>query len=67
MTDLETTEKQISNSGQWPANPVAVSADEVRQDPAGWRTLYVLCLSLAGAIMGDVLLLIYFTSIHSYG
>jgi hypothetical protein len=67
MSESETVEKHISNSVKFAAKPpIMITADET-QDHAGWRTFYVLCLSIAGVIMGDMLIFIYFISFHPYG
>jgi hypothetical protein len=43
--------------------PSAIFDDHARQDPLEGRTLYVLGLSIAGAILANGALLIYFTSL----
>jgi hypothetical protein len=42
--------------------PSATFSDNAKQDPLEGRTLYVLGLSIAGAILANGILLIYFTS-----
>jgi hypothetical protein len=41
----------------------ATFSDDAKQDPLEGRTLYVLGLSIAGAILANGVLLIYFTSL----
>jgi hypothetical protein len=41
----------------------ATFSDDAQQDPLEGRTLYVLGLSIAGAILANGVLLIYFTSL----
>ena len=43
--------------------PSATFSDVAQQDPLEGRTLYVLGLSIAGAILANGALLIYFTSL----
>jgi hypothetical protein len=43
--------------------PSATFSDVAQQDPLEGRTLYVLALSIAGAILANGILLIYFTSL----
>ncbi len=43
--------------------PSATFGDDAKQDPLERRTLYVLGLSIAGAILANGVLLIYFTSL----
>ena len=42
--------------------PIAVSHCDARPDPNGWRMLYVLGFGVAGAILADGFLLVYFSS-----
>jgi hypothetical protein len=44
--------------------PSATFSDVAQQDPLEGRTLYVLGLSIAGAILANGVLLIYFTSLY---
>jgi hypothetical protein len=43
--------------------PSATFSDDTQQDPLEGRTLYVLGLSVGGAIVASGILLIYFTSL----
>jgi hypothetical protein len=47
--------------------PIMISQDDVRQDPTGHRMLYVLGLGIAGAILVDLLIFIYFASFYTPG
>ena len=37
-----------------------ISQDDARQDPSGHRTLYVLGFGIAGAILSNTVVFIYF-------
>jgi len=43
------------------------SHDHDQQDPREWRTLYVLGFGIAGAILANALLLVYFASLYASG
>ena len=45
--------------------PSATVGDDGRQDPLEGRTLYVLGLSIGGAVLANGILFIYFTSLYS--
>jgi hypothetical protein len=47
--------------------PIMISQDDARQDPMGYRVLYVLGFGLAGAILANVLVFIYFASFYASG
>jgi hypothetical protein len=47
--------------------PIAISQDDARQGPIGHQVLYVLGFGLAGAILANALVFIYFTSFYSAG
>jgi len=36
-------------------------------DPAGYRALYVLCLGIAGAVISNALVFVYFASFYVQG
>ena len=40
--------------------PTMISQDDARQDPSGHRMLYVLGFGIAGAILSNMLVFIYF-------
>ena len=44
-----------------------VSSDNAPQEPLEGRTLYVLGFGVAGAILANAIVLIYFASLHSSG
>jgi hypothetical protein len=46
---------------------IAGSHDHDQQDPSEWRTLYVLGFGIAGAILANALLLVYFASLYASG
>jgi hypothetical protein len=45
--------------------PIMISHLDASQDPAGCRTLYVLGFGLAGAILANTLVFIYFASLYA--
>jgi hypothetical protein len=47
--------------------PIVASHDQDRQDPSDRRTLYVLGFGIAGAILANSLLLVYFASLYASG
>jgi hypothetical protein len=47
------------------ARLVAASRDDIRDDPLDGRTLYVLGFGIAGAILANASLLIYFASLYA--
>ena len=47
--------------------PIAASHDQDQQDPSDRRTLYVLGFGIAGAILTNSLLLVYFASLYASG
>jgi hypothetical protein len=47
--------------------PIMVTHDGVLQDPLGYRVAYVLGFGLAGAILANTTLFLYFFSFHSSG
>ena len=47
--------------------PIMISRDDLGQDPAGWRTLYVLGFGIAGAILSNMVLFMYFASFYASG
>jgi hypothetical protein len=46
---------------------ITISQDAARQGPIGHQVLYVLGFGLAGAILANALVFIYFTSFYSAG
>ena len=53
----------VKTTGLSNRQPSATFSDVAQQDPLEGRTLYVLGLSIAGAILANGVLLIYFTSL----
>jgi hypothetical protein len=47
--------------------PIARSHDHDQEDPGEWRTLYVLGLGIAGAILANALLFVCFASFSASG
>jgi hypothetical protein len=46
---------------------ITISQDAARQGPIGHQVLYVLGFGLAGAILANAVVFIYFTSFYSAG
>jgi hypothetical protein len=47
--------------------PIMISQDDARQGPSGHRILYVLGFGLAGAILSNMLVFIYFAMFYASG
>lgn len=47
--------------------PIMISQDDARQGPSGHHTLYVLGFGLAGAILSNMLIFIYFAMFYASG
>jgi hypothetical protein len=47
--------------------PTTISQDDAQPDPMGHRVLYVLGFGLAGAILANMLVFIYFISFYAPG
>jgi hypothetical protein len=47
--------------------PIMISQDDARQGPSGHRMLYVLGFGLAGAILSNMLVFIYFAMFYASG
>jgi len=46
---------------------IMISQDDARQDPSGHHMLYVLGFGLAGAILSNTLVFIYFAMFYASG
>jgi hypothetical protein len=46
---------------------IMISQDDARQDPSGHRMIYVLGFGLAGAILSNMLVFIYFAMFYASG
>ena len=68
MTKFDFAEIPISKRAHFPVQaPTMISQDDARQEPTGYRVLYVLGFGLAGAIFADTLVSIYFVSFYASG
>jgi hypothetical protein len=68
MSDLNSAETNTSRRPHFDTQaPIIISRDDLRQDPAGRRTLYVLGFSIAGAILTNMAAFMYFTSFYASG
>ena len=47
--------------------PIVISQDQARQGPLGTRVAYVLGFGIAGAVLANALVLIYFASVVASG
>jgi len=47
--------------------PIMISQDDARQDPSGHRMIYDLGFGLAGAILSNMLVFIYFAMFYGSG
>ena len=66
MTKLDSAETHASNRAVAKA-PFTISQDDARQGPMGHQALYVLGFGLAGAILANMLVFIYFASFYASG
>jgi hypothetical protein len=68
MSKIDTLERYTGKHEQVPAQRAAApSQDASCQDQAENRTLYVLGISLIGAILTNTLVFIYFASFYASG
>jgi hypothetical protein len=68
MSKIDTLDRYTGKHEQIPLQQAAASSqDESCQDPAENRTLYVLGISLLGAILTNTLVFIYFASFYASG
>ena len=68
MTKFDFAEIHISKRAHFAVQaPTMISQDDARQEPTGYRVLYVLGFGLAGAIFADTLVFIYFVSFYASG
>jgi hypothetical protein len=68
MSELNTAETNTSRQAHFDTQaPIMISRDDLRQDPAGRRTLYVLGFGIAGAIITNMAIFMYFTSFYASG
>jgi hypothetical protein len=64
MTKLESAEIHAPNRAV-AKTPFTISQDDARQGPIGHQALYVLGFGLAGAILANMLVFIYFASFYA--
>lgn len=61
MTAFDTADTHTSKRARCALEaPTMISQDDARQDPSGHRMLYVLGFGIAGAILSNMLVFIYF-------
>jgi hypothetical protein len=67
MSELESTEKHNTELAQLVVEtPIVIPQDDPQQDPA-YHVLYILGFGIAGAIVTNMTLLLYFVSLHASG
>jgi hypothetical protein len=49
------------------AEPITISQDQARQGPLGTRVAYLLGFGIAGAVLANALVFIYFASVVASG
>jgi hypothetical protein len=68
MTKFNSAEIPISNSKPFAEQaPIMISQDDARQGSMGHQVLYVLGFGLAGAIVANALVFIYFVWLYASG
>jgi hypothetical protein len=68
MTKFDCAEIPISKRTHFAVEaPIMISQDDARQGPTGHRVLYVLGFGIAGAILANMLVFIYFASFYASG
>ena len=68
MSKLNSTEKLHTGRAQLPVKaPIITSQDRAQQDPTDHQFLYVLGFGVVGAILANMLVFIYFFSLHTLG
>jgi hypothetical protein len=67
MTTLDTPEIPSSRRDPFAQPPITISQDDARQGPMEYRVLYVLGFGIAGAILTNALVFIYFALLYVSG
>ena len=68
MPTLDSADTHVSKRAPCASEAaIIISQDDARQDPMGYRVLYVLGFGLAGAILANVLVFIYFAMFYASG
>lgn len=68
MTTFDSPEIPSSKRDRFAARPaITISQDDARQGPMGYRVLYVLGFGIAGAILTNALVFIYFALLYVSG
>ncbi len=67
MSELDSAEKYHTERAQYAVEaPIIISQDD-RQGPADHQVLYVLGFGIAGAILANMTVFLYFVSFHASG
>jgi hypothetical protein len=68
MSELDSAETHNTRPAQFTVEaPIIISQDHARQGPADHQVLYVLGFGVAGAILANMLVFIYFVLLHALG
>ena len=68
MSELDSAEKHDTERAQFAVEaPVIISQDHAQQGPNDHQVLYVLGFGVAGAILANMLVFIYFVLLHALG
>ena len=66
MPTFDSAEMHTSERAHFAAEtPIVISQNDARQDPAGYRVLYVLGFGIAGAIFANAALFAYFALFYT--
>jgi hypothetical protein len=68
MSELDSAEKHNPERAQFAVEaPIIISQDDARQGPTDHQVLYVLGFGIAGAILANMTVFLYFVSFHAAG
>jgi hypothetical protein len=69
MSKFASTENYDPALGRYTmgTEPIIISQDQARQGPLGTRVAYVLGFGIAGAVLANALVFIYFASVVASG
>jgi hypothetical protein len=68
MSELDSAEKHNTERPQFAVEaPIIISQDHARQGPTDHQVLYVLGFGIAGAILANMTVFLYFFSFHASG
>jgi hypothetical protein len=68
MSELNSAEKHNTERAQFAVEaPIIISQDDAREGPTDHKVLYVLGFGIAGAILANMTVFLYFVSFHASG